>query len=52
METIEEFHLIHSFLNIVMYNDINRDVAETCCSGYWLIIETIFFLLVHEWDKV
>ena len=45
-------HLIDEFLNFFMYNIINHDVAQTCCSTCWLIIETILFLLVPEWEKV
>ena len=49
---VEGSHLIDEFLYFVMYNAINYGVAETCCYRCWLIIETIFFLLVPEWDKV
>ena len=49
---IEGSHLIDEFLHFFMYNAINHGVDVTCCSGYWLITEAIFFLLGHEWGKV
>ena len=43
--------MIEELFNFVLYNYINHGIAETCCSGCWLIIEAILFLLGHEWDK-
>ena len=44
--------MIDELLHFVMYNDTYHDVAEICCSGCWLIIGKIFFLLGHVWEKV
>ena len=44
--------MIDEFFHFVMYNDINHVVTETISSICWLIIDTIFFLLGHEWGKV
>ena len=44
--------MIDEFLLFIIYNAINHGFPENCCSGCCLIIETILFLLGHEWDKV
>ena len=49
---IEGSHLIGELLLFFVYNAINHGLAETWCYRRWLIIEAIFFLLGHKWDKV
>ena len=44
--------MVDTLLNVFMYNAINHADTETCCSGCWMITETIFILLSQEQDKI